>query len=462
MKGWSLTRIAELCGGRLDNAQAPETVCRYGAVGIDTRTIAAGSLFVAIRAARDGHAFLADAARRGAIAALVEDRADLEPPPELPLIRVPETLAALQRWAAAHRDTMSAELIAVTGSSGKTTTKDRIASVLAADAPTHRTDGNLNNDLGVPLTLLGLRPEHRWGVIEIAMNRPGEIARLTGLCRPRHAVITTIGWAHIGAFGSREAILREKLDVLTALDPRGILFHDADPWIIEHLPREARERERLTFGFVEEADCHPEELEYGWTGTRFATSYTGAVVHPCPGPGALKAALAAILVARSLGIGPETVHDVLAAARPRALRMEPRRLGGSTALLDCYNASPESSLTAVRFLLDLSCPGRRWLAFGEMRELGEESDAAHRLLGESAAGLDGAFFLGEACRPALDAFRRSGATGVSRLYQSHEELARDLLDRLRDSDVVLFKGARAMEMEKVFELCRRALAGKEH
>ena len=142
MSGWSLERIAELCDGRLENAPADETISAFGAIGIDTRSLEPGSVFVAVRAARDGHAFLASARERGAIAALVDTRPDLDAPSDLPLIRVDDPVAALQRWAGAHRREMRAELIAVTGSSGKTTTKDLLASILASGRRTHRTTGN--------------------------------------------------------------------------------------------------------------------------------------------------------------------------------------------------------------------------------------------------------------------------------------------------------------------------------
>jgi len=163
MSGWTLAEIAELCAGTLENAPAAPKICPYGAIGIDTRSLQAGSLFIAIRAARDGHAYLADAHARGAIAALVDTRPGLKVPPDLPLIRVADPLASLQRWAGTHRKAMPAEVIAVTGSSGKTTTKDRIAEILASDRPTHRTTGNLNNQLGVPLPDTGTSMRDRRG-----------------------------------------------------------------------------------------------------------------------------------------------------------------------------------------------------------------------------------------------------------------------------------------------------------
>jgi UDP-N-acetylmuramoyl-tripeptide--D-alanyl-D-alanine ligase len=160
------------------------------------------------------------------------------------------------------------------------------------------------------------------------------------------------------------------------------------------------------------ADIHPEWVDWDLTETRFETPYTGVVQYRCPGKGALLGALAASLVSSSLGVDGRLAHRALEAALPRPLRMEPRSLGGATALLDCYNASPESSIAAVDFLLDLPRTGRRWLAFGEMRELGARSEEAHRTLGARAAGLDGVFFLGDGCVPALEAFR--AAAGAER------------------------------------------------
>ncbi len=455
MNGTTLARIAAMCGGRLENAADPERMVNPGAVSIDTRTLIPGSIFVAVRGeGRDGHAFVADSAAHGAVGAIVEEGRAVEAPGGFALIRVPETIAGLHRWATAHRATMDACVIVVTGSSGKTTTKDRIASLLETQGLVHATPGNLNNHLGVPITLLGVTKAHRWAVVEIAMNHPGEIAPLSLLARPRHVVITTIGWAHIGAFGTREAILAEKLDALAGLEPGGTLFHAADPWMIARLPEPARALTRLTFGLEPGADFYPERIEWNLAETRFESPFTGLVRYACPGRGALHAAAAACLVSRTLGIQGDQARRALERARPRPLRMEPRSLGPATAILDCYNASPESSLLAIDFLLSVACAGRRWLAFGEMRELGERSEEAHRLIGQRAAGFDGAFFLGSACAPALEAYGKgAGAGRPARLYADRKELAADLAPRLREGDVVLFKGSRLTAMEKVFEDC---------
>jgi UDP-N-acetylmuramoyl-tripeptide--D-alanyl-D-alanine ligase len=462
MNGTSLARVAEMCGGRLENAAEPGRSVAPGAVSIDTRTLAPGSVFIAVRGeGRDGHAFVSDAAAKGAIGAIVEEGRALPVPRGFGLIRVADTIAGLHRWAAAHRAEVDACVIVVTGSSGKTTTKDRIASLLETEGNVHATPGNWNNHLGVPMTLLGVTKAHRWAVIEIAMNHPGEIAPLSLLARPRHVVITTIGWAHIGAFGTREAILTEKLDSLAGLEPGGTLFHAADPWMIARLPAPARALTRLTFGLEPGADFFPERIEWDLAETRFASPFTGPVRYPCPGRGALYAASAACLVARGLGVRGDAARAALERARPRPLRMEPRSLGPATAILDCYNASPESSLLAIDFLMSIACRGRRWLAFGEMRELGEQSEEAHRRVGERAAGFDGAFFLGQGCAPALEEYgRRAGAGRPARLYRSGEELASDLAPRLGEGDVVLFKGSRLTAMEKVFDECMAVRAAR--
>jgi UDP-N-acetylmuramoyl-tripeptide--D-alanyl-D-alanine ligase len=460
MSPLTIGRIAELCGGRLRGN--PDQIWEPGAVSIDTRRLQAGEIFVALKGERDGHDYVAEAVGRGAGGAIVEEGHPLTPyPADFPLIIVGETLRALQQWAGAHRASSRAVVIAVTGSSGKTTTKDRLAAILSGAGPTRATLANLNNHIGVPLTLLSLRPEDRWAVVEIAMNHPGEIAPLARIARPDHAVITTIGWAHIGPFGTREAILEEKLDAVRELSPKGIFFHEADPWLSEHLPAEILRLERKTFGLDQGSDFHPDRVDWDLMETRFETGYTGHVRYPCPGRGALLGALAASLVARSLGVEGSLARRALEAASPRPLRMEPRPLRGATAMLDCYNASPESSRAAVAFLLDLPRTGRRWLAFGEMRELGARSEEAHRLLGEQAADLDGVFFLGEGCRPALDSFRRVAGEGRhAKLYGGVEEMAQDLARCLQPGDVVLFKGSRAMAMERVYETCAHHLNGE--
>jgi UDP-N-acetylmuramoyl-tripeptide--D-alanyl-D-alanine ligase len=269
-----------------------------------------------------------------------------------------------------------------------------------------------------------------------------------------------VGWAHIGAFGTREAILAEKLGAVTAMAPGGVFYHESDPWLLERLPHDVQALDRKTFAIGRNADLFPETVEWGWAGTRFSTLQTGVVGYPCPGPGPLMAALASILVASTLGIERDAMRRVLEAAKPRALRMEPRPLGSAMALLDCYNASPESSLSAIDFLLRLPREGKRWLAFGEMRELGDWGERAHREVGQAAADLDGAFFLGEGCRPALDAFTQAGGRGPSGLFADHESLAQMLLSEIGESDVVLIKGARLMEMERIYGICSDAIAGR--
>ena len=458
MNGWTLEQIAAWSDGALDAEAARGNVVPFGQVSIDSRSLPPGAVFVAVRGLRDGHDFVADAAGRGASAAIVERGRHVEAPAGFPLIRVEDPLGALWRWAEAHRKQMRARRIAVTGSSGKTTTKDRISEALAREHAVHATEGNRNNQLGVPLTLLSLRPEHAWSVIEIATNHPGEIEPLARLVQPDHLVLTTVGWAHVGAFGSREEILREKLSALCALAPGGLLFHDADPWLAGRLDREAGGVERRSFGLEQGADCRPGDLEWEWDETRLSIDRSGPIRYRCPGRGPCRAALAAALVGRTLGLAGGAIRDALESARPRPLRMQPCRLGPARALLDCYNASPESSREAVRFLLSLPPRGRRWLAFGEMRELGARSAEEHRRLGEEAAGFDGAFLFGEGCRPVLEGLALAGAKTEAALFPTREELALSLAERLERDDLVLFKGSRGSEMERAFALCRDRLA----
>ncbi len=453
MSGFTLERIAEMAAGNLEGADR-DRLCRYGRIAIDSRRLESGDLFVAIRAERDGHDFVDAAAQAGACAAMVEDGVAVRAPDRFPLIRVDDTVAGLQRWAAAHRREISSQVIVVTGSSGKTTAKDRLVEILSTNGPTWGTPGNLNNHIGVPITILGIAPEHRWAVVEIAMNRPGEIAPLSRLAAPHHVLITTVGWAHIGAFGSREAILREKLDVLSGMAPGGTFFHGHDGWLIERLQNRARGLPRRSYGLDPAADLHPDSIEWMLEETRFSASAIGPVRYRCPGRGALLGALAGCLVGGALGVGRDALVRALEAARPRPLRMEPRPLLGATALLDCYNASPESSMMAVEFLRSVPVAGKRWLVFGEMRELGARSEEAHRNLGAAAAQLDGAFFLGEGCAPALEAFRAAGGTDrFGALYVDVERCAKDLTARLGEGDAVLFKGSRLMAMERVYEAC---------
>ncbi|MFN8548435.1 MAG: UDP-N-acetylmuramoyl-L-alanyl-D-glutamate--2,6-diaminopimelate ligase [Candidatus Eisenbacteria bacterium] len=421
----------------------------YRAISTDTRSVKPHDLFVALRGERfDGHEFLEQAARGGAAAALVDRaRTDLA----LPQIVVDDTLQAFTRWAGQHRVSWGGKpLIGLTGSSGKTTTKDLVAHLLRRDGPVWATEGNRNNHVGVPWTLLGLDSRHHAAVIEMGMNHSGEIAAHSRLARPTIGVITGVGTAHVGHLGSREAVLRAKFELLEGLAPDAPLVLHHDAWVLDRLPQSARTRRLITFGLEPEADLHPVgPVEWSLTGTRFTTPLAGPIELSLLGTGALLSALGALATLMALGCDLGAYAHRLARAPRQPMRMEPRVLGGISWLLDCYNASPESTRLALDFHREVGHAGRRVVVLGELGELGGESIPIHTELGARVRDVALALFVGQGARVAEAACTR---VGEKRWFESAEAAASWLGDRLLPGDLVLLKGSRRSALERIFAL----------
>ncbi|HEV2105288.1 MAG TPA: UDP-N-acetylmuramoyl-tripeptide--D-alanyl-D-alanine ligase [Candidatus Eisenbacteria bacterium] len=416
---------------------------------LDTRTLAPGMLFVPLPGARtDGHAFLDEAFARGAAAALcaraVHPR--IAHHPLGPLVLVDDVTAALQRLASKLRDAWGGLVVGVTGSAGKTTTKELVADALATAAPTLRTRGNLNNHWGVPLTLLGLRPEHRAAVVEIAMNRAGEIAALAALARPNAAVITNAGSAHLEGLGSLEAIAAEKASLAFALRRGEPVFAGADsPRLLAAL-RGVSAR-LVTYGLGAGADVHPRALaDLGAEGSRFEVEGFPPVHLRLVGRHQVQNALAAIAVAREWRLDPEAVAAALAAHRPLAGRMEVRRVHGATLLVDCYNANPDSMRAALDTLAGWPRARRRIAVLGDMLELGDAAAALHREVG---AGVRDAELWTTGAGAEAYAEGARGAGVPVRAFADKPALAAALREALAPGVVALVKASRGAALEDV-------------
>jgi UDP-N-acetylmuramoyl-tripeptide--D-alanyl-D-alanine ligase len=427
-------------------------------VSIDTRTLRAGELFFAIVGPHhDAHAFLAQAAA-GAGGLVVERGRELpaEVKPGLPVIEVTDTTRALATLAAAHRACFHGPVVAITGSNGKTTTKEMCAAILGVDAPCLKTQGNLNNQFGLPLTLLRRRDEHRSVVVEIGMNHRGEIAPLAAIARPTVGVVTNVGSAHIEHLGSQAAIALEKGDLLAALPADGCaVVPEADPFALA-----GRTRARIVrFGRGAGADVRAErvrELEAG--GFAFELVTPGGRVAACVaglGDAALANALAAAAAAQAAGAGLEALAAGLERYEPAHGRLERIELPGGVVLVDdTYNANPQSMELALRMLAQRRGRGRGIAVLGEMGELGATAEAAHREVGRLAAalGLDALFALG-ALAPAFAEGARAAGMPASRVVvcRDHDELAARVAHALAPGDWVLVKGSRSTRMERVVE-----------
>jgi UDP-N-acetylmuramoyl-tripeptide--D-alanyl-D-alanine ligase len=429
----------------------------FTSVSIDTRTLAPGALFVAIRGENhDAHGFLANALGAGAAGLLVE-RADAVPAANLPVLVAPDTTRALGALAAGHRASFAGPVVAITGSNGKTTTKEMCAAILRELGPCLATQGNLNNQFGLPLTLLRREVEHRSVVVELGMNHRGEIAPLAAIARPTVGVVTTIGSAHIEFLGSREAIAEEKGDLTAAIGADGAAVLPGDEPLARAQAKRCRARVVL---FGRGADCDVRAVDVRAEGDGFAFG----VITP-RGEARLRAAglgeptvtnaLAATAACLAAGATLAQIAAGLANYAPAKGRMQQLRLAsGALVIDDTYNANPQSMEAALASLARLRGAGRAFAVLGDMGELGAHAEAGHRQIGARAGELrvDGLYALGKSAPLVCEAARGAGLDAArARVATDPDEIARSLQAELRAGDVVLVKGSRSMRMERVVE-----------
>jgi len=430
-------------------------------VSIDSRTLVPGQLFAAIVGERlDGHAYLEAAIRGGAAGVLVARGRALpaERKPDLPVIAVEDTTRALGALAAGHRAGFEGPVVAVTGSNGKTTTKEMCAAILAVAAPCLKNAGNLNNQWGLPLTLLAREPEHRSAVVELGMNHRGEIAALAAIARPDVGVITNVGAAHIEHLGSREEIALEKGDLVAGLDAGATAVLNADDPRVLAQARRTRARV-VRFGLGAGAEVRAEGLRrVASRASAFeliAPAGRAAVEVAGIGETTVRNALAAAAAALAAGAPLDHLAPGLAGYRPVAGRLEQRPLpGGGLLIDDSYNANPQSMEVALRLLVELAreAGGRALAALGDMGELGAAAPEAHARTGALAAelGVDFLCALGDHAGRVAEA---AVAAGLARervaVARDHADAARRLAAGLDPRDRVLVKGSRAMHMERV-------------
>jgi len=451
-----LQKIAQATGGRLSPASARGTV---SGISTDSRTLRPGELFIPLRGERfDGHDFLTLAVRRGAAACLSEDVIAGFP---VPVIQVADSLAALGDLAAACRREFAGPVVAVTGSSGKTTTKEMLAAILAQQAPGLKTEGNFNNLIGLPLTLFRLEPGQRWAVLEMGMSARGEIARLAEIAVPDVGVITNIGPAHLETLHGLEGVARAKGELFAALRAGGTAVINADDDRVARLPV-ANGVRRLLFGMAAEAEVRAEAVSAAGASVSFRLLLpAGAwpVTLQVAGRHNVQNALAAAAAALALGTPAEAIVRGLEAFQPVRGRMEVVTLASGAVLLeDSYNANPLSMRAALTALDEMSGSGRRVAVLGDMLELGSAAAELHRQVGAAAAARCDLLLLLGAMAAETAAGARLGGMPSERIQivDSHDTAATRLRKLLRPGDRVLVKGSRGMQMEKVSAALRAA------
>jgi UDP-N-acetylmuramoyl-tripeptide--D-alanyl-D-alanine ligase len=434
----SLAEAAEAVAGRVSGGEAT-----FRGVTTDTRSLLAGDLFVALRGERfDGHAFLGGAATTGAAAAVV-DR-DYAGPFPLPVIVVPDTRRALGDLARHWRARFTPALVALTGSNGKTTVKEMIAAILRRHAGPEAvlaTAGNLNNDIGVPLTLLKLRESHRWCAIELGMNHKGEIAYLAGIAQPTVALVNNAQREHLEFMGSVQEVAEENAAVYDALGEQGVAIVNADDAHAAYFRQRAGARRIVNFGTSDGAVSGRYEL--GRLSSEIQLRTPAGDAHATlaiPGVHNVRNALAAAACAHAAGVGPQAIAEGLGAFRPYTGRLQVKQAAsGTTVIDDSYNANPDSVRAAIDVLA--GCPGPTALVLGDMGEVGDQGPEFHREIGAYARahGVSALLALGDATRHAVEAFG-AGA----RHFASVEELVASVQGK-----TVLVKGSRFMRMERV-------------
>jgi UDP-N-acetylmuramoyl-tripeptide--D-alanyl-D-alanine ligase len=451
MNRLSIFQIAEFAGATVSSGDGKVFVDR---ISTDSRTLKRGELFVALHGENfDGHNFVESAAKAGAVGAIVDCSWKGKIPETFKLIRVEDTLQAYQKLAANYRKSLSLKVVAITGSNGKTSTKDFAASVLARQFRVTKTEGNFNNHIGLPRTLLEATSEDEVAVWEIGMNHPGEVAVLAKLAAPDVAVITNIGLAHIEFMGSREAIAMEKGALVEAVGVQGTVILNADDPFTKSIS--ARARARVILAGTAAGTILASEISQSGSGTDF-TILEGAhrcrAQLPVPGLHMVQNAMLAVAVGRVFGLSLEDCAAGLVAAPLTKARLQMKEIRGVQFIDDSYNANPDSMKAALRTLVELDVDGKRIAVLGEMRELGDESERGHREVGETAAALkvDHLITIGNVAAAIAEAAEHAGLA-KSVVVGSTSEAAERLSEIAVPGDLVLIKGSRAARTEEVIE-----------
>jgi len=438
--------LAEVCAALSAAASAPAADARIRGWSIDSRTLGEGDLFFAIKGENfDGHRFIQAAFERGAIAAVVSEEVSAA---GRPLLKVADTLNALQQLACWARRQWGHKIVAVTGSAGKTTTKDIIAAVLGVKYPVGKTTGNFNNHIGLPLSLLRMPGDAAVGVMEMGMNHAGEIRALAALARPDIGVVTNVGYAHVEAFQSIEEIALAKRELIESLPGDGVAVLNADDERVLAF-RDVHRGQTLTYGLSPNADVRATNLEIGAgesafqvEGVQFRTVLAGR--H------GIQNVLAGLAVGRLFGIELRELAPAIAAFAPGKMRGERSSLRGVTILNDSYNSNPE----AARAMVDVLCaePARRRIAvLGEMLELGFWAERLHRDLGKyvAGAGIDVLVGVRGMSQPMVEEARKAGLSNhAAFFFDQPEEAGAFLRDFIRQGDTILFKGSRGTHIER--------------
>ncbi|KFZ42998.1 UDP-N-acetylmuramoyl-tripeptide--D-alanyl-D-alanine ligase [Anoxybacillus flavithermus] len=429
-------------------------------VSTDTRTIERESLYVPLKGATfNGHQFVKEAFEKGA-AATLWSKHEPNPPTDVPLIFVEDSLVALQQLAHAYRKQLRARVIGVTGSNGKTTTKDMIASLLGTVYRVQKTEGNLNNHIGVPLTLLRLKEETEYAVVEMGMSGFGEIELLSTLAEPDIAVITNIGESHLQELGSREGIATAKFEIVKGLQREGLFIYHGDEPLLQTRVENANLPHVQTFGMELTNDHYPLDIRVQADGTTFKVNrWPDETFHmPLLGRHHVMNALAAIAVARFASVDVAHMKEGFLRLSVTKMRTEViKRHDGVTIINDAYNASPTSMRAALELLGQLTGYRKKIAIVGDMLELGEQEIAFHEQIGAmiDPQKIDYVLTYGERAKAIAERASKRFSKGHVRSYDDKTKLAADVQTMMEAGDVILLKASRGMKLEEIISLLNK-------
>ena len=461
----------------------------YRGISTDTRKLRKGEIFLALKGERfDGHDFIDQAAEKGSSLLIMEENSDvaaryqkrLKKEDQGPdLLLVPDTLQAYQRIASGYRQTLLASVVAITGSVGKTTTRRMVETALSSQAKTHETADNENNLIGLPLTMLQADDDDDVVVAELGMDRKGEIATLSQISKPDIAIVTSIGYSHAEYLGSREDILKEKMDIVQGLKPNGLLLINGQDeslrkWVLENKTKHSvwaicnascsqyMEDVSIPRFWAEDIKLSPQGTEFV-AKTSLDPKMKVKIYIPQPGKFLVRAALFGIATAYALGMDVELAAKACEGFKNTGARQAILELGPWLVIDDSYNASPESIMTALD-TLDMLAEGRgrKILCLGGARELGKYEEELHLEIGKKIARFapDRVYLVGDECRYVEQALKEEGASMPIIMAKEVTEIRDNFMAHLEKNDVVLLKGSRYYEMERLRGEMESALAGK--
>ncbi|NMA67757.1 MAG: UDP-N-acetylmuramoyl-tripeptide--D-alanyl-D-alanine ligase [Clostridiaceae bacterium] len=448
MKSLSAKTIQKMVGGRLKGAED----IMVSSVSTDTRTLEKGALFVAISGERfDGHNFVEEAIKKGAALVMVQEKSNI--PDDVPAIFVSETISALGMLAKNYRALFNIPVIAVTGSVGKTSTKDMIASVLSAHYKVHKTQGNFNNEIGLPLSILEMDDTHEVAVFELGMRGFGEISELSRIANPDIAIITNIGISHIERLGNRQNILKAKLEILDGLKKDGTIILNGDDELLSGL-RGLLNYKTIFYGINEGQDIWAFDLSSkGEEGVKFQVQTLTNDMDlfiPAPGIHNVHNALSAIAVAQTLNMTEKEIEEGLLSYSSSRLRMNIEEKDGIKSINDSYNAAPSSVRAALNVLCDIGKGMRKWAVLGDMLELGEWAEEAHKEIGRlvSELSIDYLVGIGSLAKWYIKGAEENKDNKTTTiLFGSISEAKPYINTLIQKGDVLLFKGSRRMNLD---------------